>query len=183
MDETVKTKSIRINAPRTAPQLPRKGPTQGDPNVHQNERQAQAEEPQGRIHRVGFDTHLSSLSIGTFNPKTTTIARFAELRRPIQLDQPEHQPFAASAAISPARQGRDQSHISSGPISERVGGSIAFASCTQGPCATRFAANSTRQYGRQTLTICISSPKVMVGIIFRAPLRSTSRQRIVINEQ
>ena len=145
MDETVQAKAVRINPARTAPKMASKGPAQSDPDVDQDRGQAQAEEAQGRVHRIGADAYLSSLAIRALNAEAPPITRFAAMRRPIQLDQHKYQPFPATTPIPSARQRRHHRYLGHSPVSEGVGRMVAVASSTQGACAAGFATNGTGQ--------------------------------------
>src|SRR4030066_1920649 len=148
--EAVKAEAPGIHPSRSWSHQPGEYPAQEDPGVDQNQAHCKQEEAQGRIARSGMSSHLTHRAIAALDAETPAIACMDLLGFPVELDDDESQPLAASLAGLIGHQAGEQGQAGGGAILEGVVRAIALAAPAEGAGTTLFAANRAGNDGRLT---------------------------------
>src|SRR3972149_2603325 len=139
--KAVKAEALGIHPTRSWSDQPGEHPAQEDPDVDQDQTHRQQEETQSGIARSGMISHLAHRAIAALDAEASAKACIDLLRCPVELDDDESQPLAASLAGLIGHQAGEQSQVGGGAILEGVVGAIALATPAQGAGAALFAAN------------------------------------------
>src|SRR3990172_12445467 len=142
--EAMKTKALGIHSPRSRCDQAGELPAQEDPGVDQHQADSQEEEAQGRIARSGASSGLTHGAVTALNAKTAPITLVDLVRRPVETNNDEGQPFAAAFAGLARHQAGHQSQVGGCAVLEGVNCPVALATPAQSPSAALFASNRAR---------------------------------------
>ncbi len=150
LGKAVERKKCRIDAMGTTAWNTRDKPTEHGPDGDEQKCKAaprgHPKEAHHRVARSRFEANFASDAIGTLDAKPTSIASIGNVSRPVEIDDDQEQPFAASLAIFAWRQRCDHGDFGFRPIGKGVGGAIALAALAELMGASLLAADGTSQY-------------------------------------